>query len=113
MALSGAACKTNAKRRMAWRNTSRYTARIANGLRNAYQRSGFVGTDLALMKNTKTPHGERGSLGCSVQMFSALNHPNFIRPRAELRAGNFGTVQMVPPVTAFSRASWVATRHLA
>ena len=72
-----------------------------NGLRNAYRQSGFFSTDFSVIKNTKIPHWERGSLGLGVQMFNAFNHPNFNSPISNIADGRFGTVQsMVSPITS-------------
>lgn len=45
--------------------------------RNRYRAPGFVNIDFAVMKKTKIPHWENGSLSLGVQFFNFLNHPNF------------------------------------
>jgi hypothetical protein len=72
-----------------------------NGLRNAFQASGFFSTDFSVMKKTKIPHWERGELALGVQMFNAFNHPNFGPPVSNISSGLFGTVvNMVAPPTS-------------
>jgi hypothetical protein len=45
--------------------------------RNRYRAPGFVNIDFAVMKKTKIPHWENGSLSFGAQFFNFLNHPNF------------------------------------
>ena len=45
--------------------------------RNRFRGPGYFDTDLAVMKNTKLPHWEQGTLGIGFQFFNLFNHPNF------------------------------------
>jgi len=48
--------------------------------RNSFRGPGYFNTDLSIMKNTKIPRWENGSLGIGLQFFNLLNHANFGLP---------------------------------
>lgn len=58
--------------------------------RNRFRGPGYFNTDVALMKNTKIPGWENGSLGIGVQFFNLLNHPNFGLPQNNISDPLFG-----------------------
>jgi hypothetical protein len=71
------------------------------GLRNKFRGPGYFDTDFSVMKNTKIPGWERGSLGIGLQFFNLLNHPNFNLPIGDISNGQFGTIQSaVSPPTS-------------
>ena len=45
--------------------------------RNRFRGPSYFNTDLAVMKNTKIPGWEGGTLALGFQFFNVLNHPNF------------------------------------
>lgn len=47
---------------------------------------------LTVMKNTKIPGSEAGTLALGVQFFNVLNHPNFGLPFADISDPNFGLI---------------------
>lgn len=60
--------------------------------RNRYRAPGFVNMDFAIMKKTKIPHWENGSLSLGVQFFNFLNHPNFGFPDNSSSDSIFGQI---------------------
>jgi hypothetical protein len=48
--------------------------------RNRFRGPSYFNTDLAVMKNTKVPGWESGTLALGFQFFNILNHPNFGTP---------------------------------
>ena len=58
--------------------------------RNRFREPGFFTTDLAVMKKTKIPGWENGSLALGVQFFNVLNHPNFGFPDNGISSPTFG-----------------------
>jgi hypothetical protein len=48
--------------------------------RNRFRGPSYFNTDLTVMKNTKMPGWESGTLALGVQFFNVLNHPNFGMP---------------------------------
>jgi hypothetical protein len=68
-------------------------AGFGNQGRNAFRGPGYFNTDLAVMKYTKLPGGERSpKLGVGFQFFNLLNHPNFNIPGTDLNTGTFGQI---------------------
>ena len=59
--------------------------------RNAFVGPRFFDTDFTIMKTTKIPHWERGTLGIGAQFFNLFNHPNFDQPIQDIHNGAFGT----------------------
>jgi hypothetical protein len=71
------------------------------GLRNLFRGPKYFDTDFTIIKYTKFPRWERGSLGLGLQFFNFFNHPNFNLPRNNVRSGTFGTLQSeVSPPTS-------------
>jgi hypothetical protein len=62
------------------------------GARNRFRGPGYTDVDFSVIKNTKIPHWERGSLGLGVQFFNLFNHPNFDQPVNDLASPSFGQV---------------------
>jgi len=60
--------------------------------RNRYRAPGFVNMDFAIMKRTKIPHWENGTLSFGVQFFNFFNHPNFGFPDNSTSDPTFGQV---------------------
>jgi hypothetical protein len=55
--------------------------------------------DFAVMKKTKIPHWENGSLSLGVQFFNFLNHPNFGFPdnfSSDYTLGQIGYLEQSP-----------------
>jgi hypothetical protein len=48
--------------------------------RNRFRGPSYFNTDLTVMKNTKIPRWDSGTLALGVQFFNVLNHPNFGMP---------------------------------
>jgi hypothetical protein len=48
--------------------------------RNRFRGPSYFNTDLTIMKTTKLPGWEKGTLGIGFQFFNVLNHPNFGTP---------------------------------
>jgi hypothetical protein len=68
-------------------------ARVSYGQgRNRYRAPGFVNMDFAVMKKTKIPHWENGSLSLGVQFFNFLNHANFGFPDNSSSDYTFGQI---------------------
>jgi hypothetical protein len=64
---------------------------LAQG-RNRFRGPGYFNTDLAIMKNTKLPHWEGGTLGIGFQFFNLFNHPNFGFPINNAADPNLGRI---------------------
>ena len=62
--------------------------------RNRYRGPGFVNMDFAVMKKTKIPHWENGSLSLGFQFFNFLNHANFGFPDNFSSDYTFGQIQI-------------------
>jgi hypothetical protein len=60
--------------------------------RNRYRGPGFVNMDFAIMKNTKIPHWENGSVSIGFQFFNFFNHPNFGFPDNWSSDSTFGQI---------------------
>ena len=60
--------------------------------RNRFRGPSYFNTDLALMKNTKIPGWESGTLALGLQFFNVLNHPNFGLPFPDISDANFGLI---------------------
>jgi len=60
--------------------------------RNRYRAPGFVNMDFAIMKRTKIPHWENGTLSFGMQFFNFFNHPNFGFPDNATSDNTFGQV---------------------
>jgi len=60
--------------------------------RNRYRAPGFVNMDFAIMKRTKIPHWENGTLSFGAQFFNFFNHPNFGFPDNSTSDNTFGQV---------------------
>ena len=74
--------------------------------RNRFRGPGYFNTDLAIMKNTKLPHWEQGTLGIGFQFFNLFNHPNFGLPITNAAEANFGRiVYMEQPPTGILGAA--------
>jgi len=65
--------------------------RFAQG-RNRFRGPSFFNTDLAVMKSTKIPGWESGSLALGVQFFNVLNHYNFGLPDLAISDSPFGLI---------------------
>jgi hypothetical protein len=65
---------------------------FTGGLRNFFYGPGYFNTDFTVMKNTKIPGWEKGSLGMGVQFFNLFNHPNFANPVSDTSNANFGRI---------------------
>jgi hypothetical protein len=52
--------------------------------RNRFRGPSYFNTDLAVMKNTKIPGWEAGTLALGLQFFNVLNHPNFGFPLSDI-----------------------------
>jgi hypothetical protein len=57
--------------------------------RNRFRGPSYFNTDLTLMKNTKIPGWEGGTLALGLQFFNVLNHPNFGIPFADISDPGF------------------------
>jgi len=62
------------------------------GLRGAFRGPSYFDTDFSFTKKTKIPRWERGELAVGLQMFNALNHPNFTLPINDISSGAFGNI---------------------
>jgi len=60
--------------------------------RNQFRGPSYFNTDLAIMKNTKLPHWEQGTLGIGFQFFNLFNHPNFGLPTNNAADTNLGRI---------------------
>ncbi|PYV79981.1 MAG: hypothetical protein DMG96_02185 [Acidobacteria bacterium] len=60
--------------------------------RNRFRGPSYFNTDLAVMKNTKIPGWEAGTLALGVQFFNVLNHPNFGFPDNGSSNPTFGLI---------------------
>ena len=60
--------------------------------RNRFRGPGYFNSDLAVMKNTKIPGWEEGTLALGVQFFNVLNHPNFGLPDNGVSSPTFGLI---------------------
>lgn len=60
--------------------------------RNRFRGPSYFNTDLALMKNTKIPGWESGTLALGLQFFNVLNHPNFGLPFPDISDLSFGLI---------------------
>jgi hypothetical protein len=71
------------------------------GLRNLFRGPHYFNSDFSVMKNTKIPGWEKGSLGIGFQFFNVFNHPNFSTPDGNIASPLFGlTTGMVGPPTS-------------
>jgi hypothetical protein len=66
---------------------------FTGGLRNFFYGPGYFNTDFTVVKNTKIPGWEKGSLGIGFQFFNLFNHPNFANPVADVSNPSFGQIQ--------------------
>jgi hypothetical protein len=64
---------------------------LAQG-RNHFRSPGYFNTDLSIVKTTKIPHWEGGTLRIGFQFFNILNHPNFGFPDPGLSSSTFGEI---------------------
>jgi hypothetical protein len=60
--------------------------------RNRFRGPSYFNTDLAVMKNTKIPGWEAGTLALGLQFFNVLNHPNFGIPSNNISDPTFGLI---------------------
>jgi hypothetical protein len=60
--------------------------------RNRFRGPYYFNTDLAVMKKTRVPGWENGSLALGVQFFNVLNHPNFGFPDNGISSSTFGLI---------------------
>jgi hypothetical protein len=60
--------------------------------RNRFRAPGFVNLDFAILKHTKIPRWENGTLSIGAQFFNFLNHPNFGFPDNFSSDGSFGQI---------------------
>jgi hypothetical protein len=60
--------------------------------RNRFRGPRYFNTDLAIMKHTKIPGWENGTLGIGFQFFNVLNHPNFGTPEHSSSDPAFGLI---------------------
>jgi len=60
--------------------------------RNRFRGPSYFNTDLAVMKNTKIPGWESGTLALGFQFFNVLNHPNFGLPDDSMSNPTFGLI---------------------
>lgn len=61
--------------------------------RNQYTGPGYFDTDVDVLKTIAVPHTETAKFQFGVQMFNALNHPNFGQPNSDISAGSsFGQI---------------------
>jgi len=69
--------------------------------RNHFRGPNYFNTDFTLMKNTKLPGWEKGSLGIGIQFFNFFNHPNFGLPDKNVSDPLFGQIlYMEQPATS-------------
>jgi hypothetical protein len=69
--------------------------------RNQYRGPNYFSTDFTVMKVTKLPGWEKGSLGIGFQFFNLLNHPNFGLPDNNISDTGFGQIfYMAQPATS-------------
>ena len=69
--------------------------------RNRFRGPGYFNTDFAIMKNTKVPGWEKGTLGIGFQFFNLFNHPNFGFPVSNISDSFFGHIAyMAQPATS-------------
>jgi hypothetical protein len=68
--------------------------------RNRFRGPNYFNTDFSVMKNTKFPGWDKGSLGLGVQFFNFFNHPNFGLPDNNVSDPLFGQIlYMEQPAT--------------
>jgi hypothetical protein len=60
--------------------------------RNRFRGPSYFNTDLSVMKNTKIPGWEAGTLALGLQFFNVLNHPNFGTPTNSSSDPAFGLI---------------------
>jgi hypothetical protein len=60
--------------------------------RNRFRGPSYFNTDLAIMKNTKIPGWEAGTLALGFQVFNVLNHYNFGIPDDSMSNPTFGLI---------------------
>jgi hypothetical protein len=60
--------------------------------RNRFRGPSYFNTDLAVMKNTKIPGWEAGTLALGFQFFNVLNHPNFGFPLNDISDPRLGLI---------------------
>jgi hypothetical protein len=60
--------------------------------RNSFRGPSYFNTDLAVMKNTKIPGWEAGTLALGLQFFNVLNHPNFGFPLNDISDPRLGLI---------------------
>ena len=67
---------------------------FTSGLRNAFRGPGYSDADFSVLKNTKLPKWERGTLGIGFQFYNVFNHPNFFTPVNSSSSSQFGRIQL-------------------
>jgi hypothetical protein len=69
--------------------------------RNRFRSDKYFDTDFALVKNTKIPRWENGTLTIGLQVFNLFNHTNFGFPDPNISSPTFGQTfyQEQPPTT--------------
>jgi hypothetical protein len=60
--------------------------------RNHFRGPGYFNTDFSIMKSTKLPGWEAGTLRIGFQFFNIFNHPNFGFPDPGLSSATFGEI---------------------
>jgi len=60
--------------------------------RNRFRGPSYFNTDLSVMKNTKIPGWEAGTLALGLQFFNVLNHPNFGFPLNDISDTRLGLI---------------------
>ncbi len=60
--------------------------------RNRFRGPGYFNTDFTIMKNTKLPGWEKGTLSIGFQFFNFFNHHNFTFPSNDINDFLFGVV---------------------
>ena len=60
--------------------------------RNRFRGPSYFNTDLSVMKNTKVPGWEAGTLALGLQFFNVLNHPNFGFPLNDISDPRLGLI---------------------
>jgi hypothetical protein len=87
------ACLTTAMFTTSTSQTGFGTAR-----RNFFRGPGYFDTDLSVNKNFRIT--ERVNFGMGVNLYNALNHPNFANPTGDITSGQFGLItSTVAPAT--------------
>jgi hypothetical protein len=61
--------------------------------RNQFTGPGYFNTDMGVLKTIAVPHMAGAKFQFGVQMFNALNHPNFVPPASDIAGGSsFGQI---------------------